>query len=134
MSAWLLAASLAALQPPVPRPDDAAVVVRLVDALRDPDVEVRQHLGAALAKLPADAVGPLTVALKDAVPARRAGAAYALGLIGEPASAALPGLLDALTDADLEVRRQASQAVGRVITARPARRAAPKTPLAVGGK
>lgn len=111
------------------RPDDAVIVTRLVEALKDSDVEVRQNLGAALAKLSADAVGPLTAALKDPNPARRAGAAYALGLIGEPAAAALPGLLDALTDADLEVRRQASQSVGRVLT--PARRRGPTAGPAV---
>lgn len=105
------------------RPADSVIVAKLVEALKDPDLEVRQNLGAALARLPIEAVGPLMAALKDANPARRAGAAYALGLIGDPAaSSALPGLLDALSDPELEVRRQASQAVARIVTPRVVRR------------
>lgn len=132
MQALLLVLAILPADPPA-RPDDAVIVTRLVEALKDTDVEVRQNLGAALAKLPVDSVGPLTAALKDPNPARRAGAAYALGLIGEPAAAALPGLLDALTDTDLEVRRQASQSVGRVLP--PGRRRVPVAlPVAGRGK
>ncbi len=131
MQALLFVLALLPADPPA-RPDDAVIVSRLIDAMKDTDVEVRQNLGAALAKLPLDSVGPLAAALKDPNPARRAGAAYALGLIGEPAAAALPGLLDALADADLEVRRQASQSVGRVLTA--GRRRGPAVVPVAGGR
>jgi HEAT repeat protein len=54
-------------------------------------------------------------ALKGDNPERRAGAAYTLGLIGPPAKAALPALLNALKDETIDVRRQASYAVSRLI-------------------
>ena len=129
MAAWLVAALL--IPPPADaRPSDGVVVARLVEALKDPDLDVRLHLGAALAQVPNAAVDPLTAALRDANPSRRAGAAYALGLIGGRAADALPVLLDVLDDPELEVRRQASQAVNRVLASRPARRANPR-PVAV---
>lgn len=115
--AWLAALLLLGAQPD-DRPSDAAVAVRLVDALKDPDLEVRLALGQALTKVSGAALGPLTVALKDKIPARRAGAAYALGLIGDRAAESLPGLLDALGDPEVEVRRQAAMAVSRVLSAR----------------
>ena len=120
LMAYLAAAMLFGAQTD-DRLSDAAVAARLVDALKDPDLEVRLALGQALTKVSGVAVGPLTVALKDPLPARRAGAAYALGLIGDRANDALPNLLDALNDPELEVRRQAALAVGRVLSARPAR-------------
>ena len=76
---------------------------------------MRQNLGAALAKIGPDAIEPLVEALKGDNPDRRAGAAYTLGLIGPPAKAALPALLEALKDETVEVRRQASYAVARLI-------------------
>lgn len=125
MAAWLAAGVLIAGQAdaraparPGARPPESAVVARLVAALKDPDLDVRLALGQALARMPAAAVGPLGEALRDADPMRRAGAAYALGLIGEPAAAALPNLLDALDDPELEVRRQSARAVGRVMVPR----------------
>jgi HEAT repeat protein len=107
---------LLAGQPTGPFPDvDPAVVHRLVDALKDPDLEVRQHLAIALAKIGTPSVEPLIGVLKDGSAERRAGAAYGLALIGPPARAALPALLASLDDKEVEVRRQASYAISRLL-------------------
>lgn len=109
---------LAGQPAPGPYPDvDPAVVRRLVDALQDPDPEVRQHLAAALAKIGTPSIEPLIGALKDGAAERRAGAAYALALIGPPARASLPALLASLDDKEVEVRRQAAYAISRLIPA-----------------
>ncbi len=112
-----------------PLPNDA-LVKRLIDALQDSDPDVRQNLAMALAKIGPAAVEPLTAALADPLAERRAGAAYALGQIGGPAKSALPKLLDALDDKDLDVRRQVSFAVSRLV---PTSTAKPPAPL-TGGK
>lgn len=120
--------------PASPSDVDPAVVRRLVEALKDADPEVRQHLAAALAKIGPPSVEPLISALKDGVPERRAGAAYALALIGPPARAALPALLAALDDKEVEVRRQVSYAISRLVpAARPGNGVAQGPPPA-GGK
>ena len=98
-----------------PTPNDRELVNRLVAALKDPDADVRSNLAQALAKIGPTAVEPLSEALADALPERRAGAAYALGLLGPVAKSALPQLLNLLDDKDTEVRRQASQAIIRVL-------------------
>lgn len=92
-----------------------ALVRRLVDALKDPDPDVRQNLAVALAKIGSAAVEPLMAALEDSLAERRAGAAYALGHMGNAAKPALAKLLDALDDKDLDVRRQASYAISRLV-------------------
>jgi HEAT repeat protein len=97
-------------------PDDA-IVRRLIGSLKDPDPEVRQNLALALAKIGPPSVEPLVVALTDPLPERRSAAAYALALIGPPARSALPALLTALDDKDVDVRRQASYAVSRLVPA-----------------
>ena len=122
----VVAASVPAADP-VPT---AALVKRLIASLQDPDPDVRQNLASALAKIGPAAVEPLTAALSDDSAERRAGAAYALGQIGGPARSALPKLLDALDDKDLDVRRQASYAVSRLVPSTPAKPPAPPT----GGK
>jgi len=104
-----------------PVPQDA-LIQRLITGLKDTDPDVRQNLASALAKIGPAAVEPLTAALGDELAERRAGAAYALGQIGTPARSALPKLLDALEDKDLDVRRQASFAISRLVptgTAKP---------------
>ena len=122
MFATLLAVAVLAVPAPPgdarrPAPLDDDVVRQLVDALRDPDFEVRQNLAAALAKTGGRVVAPLRDALKDKLAERRSGAAYTLGLLGEVARPALPELLDALHDPDPDVRRQASFAIARVVPA-----------------
>jgi HEAT repeat protein len=108
-------AATAVAAPPLPDPTMKEVVKKLVEALKDPDPDVRQNLGTALAKIGPDAVESLVEALKGDNADRRAGAAYTLGLIGPGARNALPALLEALKDDAVEVRRQASYAVARMI-------------------
>jgi len=98
-----------------PLPSDGDLVTRLIAALKDPDADVRANLAQALAKIGPTAVEPLLGALDDGIPERRAGAALALGWIGTSAKAALPKLLELLDDKETEVRRQASQAIVRVL-------------------
>ncbi|WP_161967177.1 HEAT repeat domain-containing protein [Fimbriiglobus ruber] len=114
----VLSAATASVQAAPPGADET-VVRRLVEALKDPDLEVRQNIGLALAKIGPAAVELLTEALKDAIPERRAGAAYALSLLGPTARPALPALLDALGDKEVDVRRQVSYAISRVISSGP---------------
>jgi len=139
LSVCLLAGPLWAGDPvPPPRSvsqTDAVVVRRLIDSLDDPDLDVRQNLAIALAKIGPVAVEPLAEALKDKNPERRAGAAYALGLIGPGARSALPALLDLLKDDDVGVRRRASYAVGRIVPGgRPAASVAVAPAIGSGGK
>jgi hypothetical protein len=120
VSILLTAAALALpgqLPPPLPNPVGDDVLTRLVDGLDDRDFEVRQNLAAALARLGPRAVPPLRDALKGGTAYSRAGAAYALGLLGDAARPALGDLLDLLKDADTDVRRQASFALSRVVPA-----------------
>ena len=98
-----------------PAPSDRELVSRLIAALKDPDADVRANLAQALAKIGPAAVEPLSEALADPLPERRAGAAYALGLLGPVAKSALPQLLTLLDDTETDVRRQASQAIIRVL-------------------
>jgi HEAT repeat protein len=100
---------------PVPTVPQDKLIDRLIDGLKDPDPDVRQHLAVALAKIGPAGVEPLIAALGDTSAEKRAGAAYALGQIGPPARGALPKLLDALDDKDLDVRRQASYAISRLV-------------------
>lgn len=108
---------------------DEVLVRRLIDALKDADPDVRQNLATSLAKIGPVAVEPLVAALRDSLPERRAGAAYALGQIGAPAKSALPHLLDALDDKELDVRKQASLAISRLVSYR-----SEKTAITTGGK
>jgi HEAT repeat protein len=120
---FVICAGSFALADPIPssapNPADERVISSLIDALKDADPDVRQNLGVALAKFGAAAVEPLQKALTSDTSARRAGAAYALGQLGPTAKPALPKLLDLLTDNELDVRRQASFAVGRILPNRP---------------
>ena len=131
-AALMVAAALSQAAPPAERRPalDDDTVRRLIDALKDTDFEVRQNLGAALAKAGPRTVPLLREALKDKLVERRSGAAYALGLLGDAARPALPELLDALNDPDTDVRRQASYAIVRVV---PAGRAAPAPTTATDG-
>ena len=103
-----------------PTPTEGELIGRLIASLRDSDADVWANLAQALAKIGPTAVESLSDALADALPERRAGAAAALGLMGTSAKAALPKLLELPDDKETEVRRQASQAIVRVLpTAKP---------------
>jgi len=127
MLLMMLMAGTASAQPPdlPPLPVPVAVapvpadptLLTLIDALKDPDAEVRQSLAIALANAGESAVEPLIKILADPSREKRSGAAYALGQIGPPAKSALPSLMTALQDKDLIVRRQVAYAISR-ITAR----------------
>ena len=98
-----------------PAPSESELIARLIAGFKDPDPDVRANLAQALAKIGPTAVEQLMGALDDPLPERRAGAAYALGLLGTSAKSALPKLLDLLEDKETDVRRQASQAIVRVL-------------------
>ena len=98
-----------------PAPTEGELIARLIVGLKDSDADVRANLAQALAKIGPTAVESLTDALADALPERRAGAATALGLLGTSAKSALPKLLELLDDQETEVRRQASQAITRML-------------------
>ncbi len=116
LSAVLIACSLAASPVPTgPSAADEALIRKLIDALKDSDPDVRGNLANALAKIGPASVEPLTAALKDAVPERRAAAAYTLALLGSDSRSALPTLMDLLKDDAVDVRRQASYAISKIV-------------------
>jgi len=111
-SLFFWASSGFAAAPPL---GDRDLAVRLIAALNDPDPDVRANLSQALAKIGPTAVEPLLEALANSVPERHAEAAAVLGFLGPVAKSALPQLLNLLDDKETEVRRQASQAIIRVL-------------------
>jgi HEAT repeat protein len=94
---------------------DEQFIAKLVDALDDPDSEVRMNLGVALAQFGVKAVGPLIDAMERGTPNQRAGAAYALSQLRATAKPALPVLLKALKAPEDMVRRNASYALSRIL-------------------
>jgi HEAT repeat protein len=93
------------------------VVESLIDALKDPDVEIRLYAGTALAQLGPSSVEPLRKALENTDKHSRAGACYALGQLGAAALPAKQQLLKALKDPEKDVRRQAAYALSRLLSA-----------------
>ncbi len=116
-----VAAGRSIAQPPPEPPTPAlpvptrTLVAALIESLADPDGEVRINAAVALANVGADAVEPLTAALRDKNRDARAAAAYALGQLGGPAAPATEALMRALKDEAAEVRRQAAQALARIV-------------------
>lgn len=103
-------------RPPVEPGRYKDLVPALLGALADADGGVRQLAAASLVKIGADAVPPLTEALKTAKDKEtRANAAYVLGHLAEQAQEALPVLAKALKDEDKEVRRRAAYAIHQII-------------------
>jgi HEAT repeat protein len=114
--AALTVLTLQATPQPAPVPlKDAEVLDRLIEALKDTDPDVRQNLSTALSKFGQSAVEPLVKVLGSETAGQRAGAAYALAQLGHGARPALPKLLDLLKDQDVDVRRQSSLAVSRIL-------------------
>jgi HEAT repeat protein len=112
----LTALSLQAQPPQAPvQLKDAEILDKLIEALRDTDPDVRQNLSTALSKFGQSAVEPLVKALASENAGQRAGAAYTLAQLGNGALPALPKLLELLKDSDLDVRRQSSLAVSRIL-------------------
>jgi HEAT repeat protein len=135
----MIATRLPAQPPPEPPAPVLPIPTRtivsgLIDVLGDPELDVRMNAAVALASVGAEAVDPVTAALKSPNPAARAAAAYALGQIGGPAAPATTALVRALKDDDKEVRRLAAEAIGRVVAGskpQPAEKAplAPPVPI-----
>lgn len=97
-------------------PKAHVAVPALVTALKDRDVTVSSAAASALGKVglhSKDAVRALVDAL-DRDPALATCAAEALGRIGANAAPALPALLKAAGSEDVDLRREATYALGRV--------------------
>jgi HEAT repeat protein len=93
------------------RPVSGDALRALVAALSDPDKDLRPAAALALAGVGDRAVPPL----RDALKAKNAGAATALGLIGAPAAnPAAPDLVAVLGDDDKELRIAAHHALVRI--------------------
>jgi len=91
-------------------------VPQLVACLADADERVRWRAADALGKIGpgADAVAPLATLVRDAAGPGRGLAAQALGRVGPPAKSAVPDLIEAASDARVDVRSQAVWALGRI--------------------
>jgi HEAT repeat protein len=98
--------------PKLPVPD---LVKALIDTLKDADGEVRIYAGNALAAIGQPAVESLTTTLSDPNRDARAAAAYALGQMGADAAPATTALVKSLKDSEIDVRRQAAQALSRIV-------------------
>lgn len=101
-------------------PPDRELIAALVEALDDPDGEVRQNVAIALANLGDQVIPALLEALQHAKPERRMGAAQALGQLRPVARSAVPNLMQALKDKDEGVRRQVSYTLSRIVRREPA--------------
>jgi HEAT repeat protein len=96
----------------MPVPD---LVQALTETLKDTDPDARVNAAIALAAIGAPAVDALTAALGDPNRDGRAAAAYSLGVMGADATPAVPTLVKSLKDAEADVRRQAAQALSRIL-------------------
>lgn len=99
------------------KPVEQKVIDALTAALKDTDLQVREHALMALGQLKDRRATPaLIAALGDASPDIRGSAAAALGELRDPAAVA--PLMAALKDAAPEVREQAACALGELRDAR----------------
>lgn len=86
----------------------------LINALHHDDRRIRRTSAILLSDIDSEAVPALTEALGDEDSAARAGAAFALALIGPTACDCIPGLIAAMSDDDAHVRQWACYALDRV--------------------
>jgi len=93
-------------------PKASAAIPDLIDLLKDKDEGVRSKAADALGAVGAAAVTELIAALKD--DGTRSLVLGALGQVGAPAKAAMPQVLEALKDANKDVRVKAAWALGRI--------------------
>jgi HEAT repeat protein len=100
---------------PVLASNAAPAVPLLIQCLHDVDPEVREMAAASLGRIalePAQVVPALTNCLSvSATPLLRVRATWALGVYREHARAAMPSLLNELTDPDPDVREAATNAL-----------------------
>jgi HEAT repeat protein/beta-lactamase regulating signal transducer with metallopeptidase domain len=95
------------------RATDPRTVSALIEALKDPDKEVRETALSALAQLRDPRVfEPLSSALKDTSPSVREQAAFGLGQLRD--ARAVEPLTAALKDTNADVRQQAAFALGQI--------------------
>jgi HEAT repeat protein/beta-lactamase regulating signal transducer with metallopeptidase domain len=95
------------------RATDPRTVSALIEALKDPDKEVRETALSALAQLRDPRVfEPLSSALKDTSPSIREQAAFGLGQLRD--ARAVEPLTAALKDTNADVREQAAFALGQI--------------------
>lgn len=85
---------------------------RLLSGFRQMDL--KDTVIDALARIGADAVDPLVQTLADPDPAVRLAAARALAAIGPEAERSVPALIRALEDRDEAVRQAAARALGQI--------------------
>jgi hypothetical protein len=97
--------------------DYKEIVPPLIDALKDPDTEVRHSAAGALAHVGQPAISALVDILKDSGKDKelRANAAYVLGRMGITGQEAMPTLVKALKDDDRDVRRRAAYAIENIV-------------------
>ncbi|MEE3373239.1 MAG: HEAT repeat domain-containing protein [Planctomycetota bacterium] len=105
-------------------PPAATAVTDLLGLLEDADISVQHLAAAALGRI--GSIPPLVETLAHESPARRRGAAAALGQMATPPADALPALVKTFQDTDDTVRAQALATVGNFGTA-----AAPHLPQLV---
>ncbi|MCZ6676829.1 MAG: HEAT repeat domain-containing protein [Candidatus Poribacteria bacterium] len=96
------------------KPDSAAPVSLLIEALRNEVEEVRGNAVMLLVQMGQLAVPALTQALSDEDVKVRQHAIWALSEIGEDSKAAVPALIKALRDEEVEVRASAAAAFGQI--------------------
>lgn len=105
---------------PVDKVDAAAALPKLIPLLGAKDFEPGYQARRRLEELGAKAVDAVSAALSDSAPKVRARAAQILGAAGKDARAAVPALIKALDDKDLNVRLKAAFALPEIPGAGPA--------------
>ena len=92
--------------------EDRELIGHLLDAMRDPDQDVRHYAGLTLAYIGTDAVPALVGTLRTAPDARsRISAAWVLSFMGSVGAGAVPALREALKDEHKDVRYTARYAL-----------------------
>ncbi|MDB6018426.1 MAG: putative lyase [Pedosphaera sp.] len=97
---------------------DEAATTALLTALADPDDKVRAAALSTLKSIAPELAAKQTVRtrirdLKDPSPYVRFMAAYYLGVLHQEPDIAVPALIDALNDVNVDVRRHAAHALGK---------------------
>lgn len=101
-------------------PSDASnQVPKLLQAMNDPDPEIRWRAEFALGRIQPSGLKSLTESLRDKSPKIRISAAQVLGPLARRAAPTVPALLDALADPEGEVRVWVVKALGDIDPSNP---------------